>query len=192
MLVNIMLAVATFAANSIPGLSQTSLILIGVVLLVLIVASIGGVLLLRRRKTVSKQNSVLTAFDTSILPNLHSGNVASVFRRRDELPISLRSPSAPRFYGTVPAPAPATSPYTTVKMQNSSTQQDSSASPIAASPISPGTPSLSHLPDASRTPSQVSSETNSRQQAGLDTVLEAMIRQAQRGIFSIPGKDDLL
>jgi len=68
----------------------------------------------------------------------------------------------------------------------------SQGTPLKSSLSPTSSSSLDRLPDTPRPHPQVNSATNSRQQkSGQDAMLEAMIRQAQRGIFVTPGKDDL-
>ena len=204
------LSFSTLTTSSMATLSKTSLTLVGVVVVVLIVAGIGGVFYLRRKQTASGQSKRMIPFDTSILPKIPREDVASVFSRSNLRNPTTKhaalqtsqaapqpvAPTASPSYNAVPAvpAAPPETPRPTpvqapARMPDGYNAQGTLPNGAQASP----SPSLlTRLPETPRPHPQVSHNSQPNQQLmGHETVLEAMIRQAQRGIFATPGKDDL-
>lgn len=198
------LSLSILTAHAVAMLSKTSLALVGVVVVVLIAAGTGGVFYLRRKQTASGQSKRILPFDTSILPKIPREDVASVFSKRNlretsphysasQASQASSQPTASPSYNSVPAtppetprPAPVQSP---MRMPDGYNAQGTSLNAVQAS----SSPSLlARLPETPRPHPQISHESQShQQQVGYESVLEAMIRQAQRGIFATPGKDDL-
>ena len=195
---------------SMAALSKTSLTLIGVVLLVIIVAGIGGMLYMRKKQATGGRSKISLPMDTSILPKIPREDVASVFSRRNMRqtsktaaisPVSASTPA--QTYNTVPpVPTPAAPPETprplpvqsSPRLPDGYNAQGTSLNPNSGqqAPVHSSIPSFAQLPETPRPHPQVGSDSQSRQQqVAHEAVLEAMIRQAQRGIFATPGKDDL-
>jgi uncharacterized membrane protein len=173
--------------------SNTSLILIGVVLVILIVAIVGGVLYLRKQKTAKRSIPIDT--ETFILPRIPQESVATAFSQHETplaAPTMPDSASAPMYRSVPSAPPETPAPIQTPTMMLDG--YTSQGTPLKSSVPSTTSSSPDRLPDTPRPHPQVSRSNVSpshQKQSGQDAVLEAMIRQAQRGIFATPGKDDL-
>ena len=185
-MVYVLYALSALTAYRVAALSTTSLALIGGIIVVLIAAGIGIVFYLRRKRAASKRAIPL---DTFILPQLPRADVTAALSKSNTNEQSSSS-SAPPIYRAVPAPA---EPDETVRLADIQAKLPDGYNAQATS-HNVRRPSLvsslpTRLPETPRPHPQVSGD--SQQQARYEGILEAMIRQAQRGIFATPGKDDL-
>ncbi|HCI78997.1 MAG TPA: hypothetical protein DHW02_04840 [Ktedonobacter sp.] len=182
----VLYTLSSLTAYRVAALSTTSLVLVGCIVIVLIAAGIGVAIYLRRKRAASKRAIPL---DTFILPQLPREDVAAALSKNN-----THEPAHAPTYKAVPAPA---EPDETVRLADIQGKLPDGYSAKATShnatprttPASSVFSLPTRLPETPRPHPQVSAD--SSQQSRYDGILEAMIRQAQRGIFATPGKDDL-
>ena len=182
----VLFTLSALAAYRVATLSTTSLALVGGTVVVLIAAGLGILFYLRRKRAASKRAIPL---DTFILPQLPRADVQAALNKNNSSEPTYAPP-----YRAVPAPA---EPDETVRLADiqGKLPDGYSAKATSHNVASRARPAFSvsslptRLPETPRPHPQVSGD--SQQQSRYEGILEAMIRQAQRGIFATPGKDDL-